>query len=156
MCPLQAPPSSRPPLPTPSLRSTSATSTTTTCSTPTPTVPAPWPAETWEFTATSVASSVAGHHDNLATAKGFFQNLPITDTDPGCYNIEVKADVTRTLGFWQTHTTFTEKIFTDELDSSITIGNKVINSSDALFSGFYSGISRDSEGAKRSPDDQCG
>ena len=60
---------------------------------------------------------------------------------------------TRTLGFWQTHTAFTTTIF-DGI-KPITIGSKTIDTPAKLFGGFYSSISKKTDGTKRSSLDQA-
>ncbi len=62
---------------------------------------------------------------------------------------------TRTLGFWQTHTTFTSSVFGI---STWTIGSKTIwtnITSSSLFAGFYASIPKKSTGAKRLAIDQA-
>jgi len=61
---------------------------------------------------------------------------------------------TRTLGFWQTHTTYTSGVFAG-FSGTLTIGTKNIDTTNKLFAGFYASISKDSNGAKRSQLDQA-
>jgi hypothetical protein len=66
---------------------------------------------------------------------------------------------TRTIGFWQTHTDFTKYIFDNKLSSSIQIDStsshaKTINDYGKLFGAFYAGISKSTDGTKRSTIDQ--
>ncbi|MGQ0536391.1 MAG: hypothetical protein ACT4PT_09990, partial [Methanobacteriota archaeon] len=69
------------------------------------------------------------------------------------------AKVTRTLGFWQTHTAFTTSIFTTKLGGTMTLGNATHNvtldTTGKLFGGYFASISKTSVGAKRSPLDQA-
>jgi len=62
---------------------------------------------------------------------------------------------TRTLGFWQNHTAFTESVFHNQSGGSVTLGGMVINTDAKLFGGFLAGISRTSTGTKRSALDQA-
>lgn len=62
---------------------------------------------------------------------------------------------TRTLGFWQTHTQFTESVFNGTSGGSITLGGMAINTDGKLFGGFLAGISKKSDGTKRSALDQA-
>jgi hypothetical protein len=67
--------------------------------------------------------------------------------------------VTRTLGFWQTHTSFTTKVFTDLLGSSMPIGTAphkgVITTTGQLFGGFYASIPKTTSGTARTALDKA-
>jgi len=69
------------------------------------------------------------------------------------------ALVTRTLGFWQTHTEFTESIFANELGGTMPIGTSPhkgnITTDGELFGAFYASIPKMTDGAKRSTIDQA-
>lgn len=74
---------------------------------------------------------------------------------------------TRTIGFWQTHTDFTTKIFNNYLNSSNKFVGENANVVDGtthkgkittvgqLFGGFYAPIAKTTTGAKRTPVDQA-
>ena len=74
---------------------------------------------------------------------------------------------TRTLGYWQTHTSFTTAIFTDYLtvQGNNFIGQNVpvvpgthkgiLTSTSQVFGGFYAPIAKTSTGTKRTPGDQA-
>ncbi|MBI3572859.1 MAG: hypothetical protein HY092_01525, partial [Candidatus Kerfeldbacteria bacterium] len=67
--------------------------------------------------------------------------------------------VTRTLGFWQTHTDFTWKVFTTQLGGSMPIGTAphkgFITTKAQLFGGFYASIPYKTDGSKRNPIDKA-
>ena len=72
--------------------------------------------------------------------------------------------VTRTPGFWQTHTTFTSKILQDYLGGSLTVGNvshlRTItnlagNGNSRLFGAFYSSIPKKTNNANRTALDKA-
>ena len=68
----------------------------------------------------------------------------------------VVVEATRTIGFWQTHTNFTEWVFDNRLNSTIRIDTnsthaKVINTYGELFGAFYASIPKNSDGDKRTP-----
>ncbi len=93
--------------------------------------------------------SNAGYTETLSTDcsgtinVGEVKTCTITNND--------KPMPTRSQGFWQTHTTYT---LTKLGVSSWTIGTKTINSTN-IFSAFYAGISKKSNGSKRSALDQA-
>ncbi len=62
--------------------------------------------------------------------------------------------VTRTPGFWQGHTSFTEFVFNTQLGGSMQIGNAphkgVITTYGQLFGAFYAGVSTQTDGTNRS------
>jgi hypothetical protein len=66
---------------------------------------------------------------------------------------------TRTIGFWQTHTNFTEWVFDHKLGGTITIDSgtshaKTINTYGKLFGAFYCSIPKNSDRTKRPSIDQ--
>ena len=72
--------------------------------------------------------------------------------------------MTRTPGFWQTHTTFTSKILQDYLGGSLTVGNvshlRTItnlagNGNSRLFGAFYSSIPKKTNNANRTALDKA-
>ena len=60
---------------------------------------------------------------------------------------------TRSQGFWQTHTNYTNGVFGNI--GSLTIGTKVIDSQSELFSGFYANIAKTTTNKKRTVLDQA-
>ena len=63
--------------------------------------------------------------------------------------------ITRTIGFWQTHTAFAKSIF-DGLGGNLEIGSKDIDTTNRLFAGFYASIAKESNNkTKRSAIDQA-
>jgi hypothetical protein len=71
---------------------------------------------------------------------------------------------TRTIGFWQTHTTFTSYVFANLLGGSTTVGfgahkgivtNILEPLKSELFGGFYAAIAKTTTGGKRTPIDQA-
>ena len=60
---------------------------------------------------------------------------------------------TRTIGFWQTHTTYTSGVFAGI--NPLTIGTHVIDSTSKLFAGFYASIPKTTTGAQRTALDKA-
>jgi hypothetical protein len=83
-----------------------------------------------------------------------------SESNPADEHLVVVIPVTRTQGFWATHTAFTEYVFDTYLGGRIVIGasgphQKVIDNYGKLFGGFWASISRSSSGAKRPAIDQA-
>jgi prealbumin domain-containing protein len=90
----------------------------------------------------------AGYVKTLSTdcvgtiAVGESKTCTITNDD--------KPQATRTQGFWQTHTDYTSSVF-GEFSGPLQIGSKLIDTQGKLFGGFYSHLSKESNGkTKRS------
>lgn len=99
-------------------------------------------------------SQVCGTLNNVANVTAANEDPAQTGDNSARAAITVVCPViTRTLGFWQTHTNYTESVF-DGINP-ITLGGMVINSYGKLFGGFYAGISKTSSGGKRSSIDQA-
>lgn len=92
------------------------------------------------------------------SATGVEVNLGLAD-DVTCTFVNTKESPTRTLGFWQTHTSYTSNVFTNVLLSNMPIGIEPhkgsITSTAQLFGAFYASISKTTTGAKRSALDQA-
>jgi hypothetical protein len=67
-------------------------------------------------------------------------------------NEEVTLQITRTQGFWQTHTAYTTSVFAT---STWTIGTHNIDTVGELFAGFYASIPKTSTSTNRSALDQA-
>jgi hypothetical protein len=79
--------------------------------------------------------------------------------DVTCTFVNEKLAPTRTIGFWQTHTTFTSSKFTTVLGSNMPIGvaphKGSITTVNQLFGGFYASIPKTTTGAKRTELDKA-
>lgn len=66
---------------------------------------------------------------------------------------------TRTIGFWQTHTTFTSSIFDNQLLGTLNVGTgghiRTIDDYGKLFGGFYAPMAKKTTGQKRAAIDQA-
>lgn len=99
-------------------------------------------------------TQVCGTLSNTANVTATNEDQTKTNDNSASASITVNCPViTRTLGFWQTHTQFTENVFASS--GPMTLGGMVINDNGKLFGGFYAGISKTSTGAKRSALDQA-
>lgn len=114
--------------------------------------------EAWVWSYTTLISSdttfnVAGHGtdplgNDITPANGY-------TTEGG--NITVKVvNTTRTLGFWQTHTDFTKKVFgLTPLNIGSGSHKGPVETAARVFGGFYAPIAKTTSGAKRTPGDQA-
>jgi uncharacterized repeat protein (TIGR01451 family) len=95
-----------------------------------------------------------GRIDNTATARNQEPMNASASTTVTC-----PQNATRTLGFWQTHTAYTERVFDANFSDVMTVGSgghtKTIDSYGKLFGGFYASIPSKSDGHKRNPVDQA-
>lgn len=101
--------------------------------------------------------TTAGTYNWQAVYSGDANNLSATSTcQTETLAVNQPAVPTRTLGFWQTHTAFSESIFHGApLNGTFNLGGMVINTDGKLFGGFYSSIPKTTAGAKRSSVDQA-
>jgi hypothetical protein len=85
-------------------------------------------------------------------------NLPL-GADVTCTFVNHKTSPTRTIGFWQTHTTYTTLIFTTNLLSVMPIGvaphKGSIVTKEQLFGAFYSDIAKKTTKQQRSALDKA-
>lgn len=118
----------------------------------------------WEFGGVScVATGTEAPYDFTNATNGLTINLNLAD-DVTCTFRNNKLGPTRTLGFWQTHTTYTSSVFAANFAGGMQIGSAphkglITNTSSAgqsqLFGAFYSSIPKKSDGkTKRTPLDQ--
>ncbi|TSC81668.1 MAG: hypothetical protein G01um101420_914 [Parcubacteria group bacterium Gr01-1014_20] len=79
-------------------------------------------------------------------------------------NISYSRAITRTIGFWQTHTKFTSKMFTTKLGGTLNVGtsthvrvitNTQAHSQSRLFGAFYSSISKKTNNTNRTSLDKA-
>jgi len=120
----------------------------------------------------AVGQSAIGTLNHTYAAAGNYTNFAnATGTDQTGANVTAFANATvvvipppslatRTIGFWQTHTNFTEWVFDNKLGSSIPIDTnsshaKLINNYGKLFGAFYAGISKNTDDSKRPAIDQA-
>ncbi len=116
--------------------------------------------ETWTWTWTGVINV-----ETIFTVNGIGTdplgnpvNGPTYASETTSKTIKV-IGATRTIGFWQTHTTFTTSVFANQLGGNITIGvaphKGQLTEIGQVFGGFYAPIAKTTTGAKRSPVDQA-
>lgn len=117
--------------------------------------------ESWTWTCTILISSnttfsVAGHGTDSFRTDISAANGVTSESASTTVNV---IGTTRTLGFWQTHTTFTSYVFGTIMGSSMPIGTAphrgVLTTTAQIFGGFYAPIAKTSTGAKRNPVDQA-
>lgn len=124
------------------------------------------PGESWVWSYTVLINgnttfTVAGHGtdplgNDISPQNGY-------TTEGGSTTVTV-IGTTRTLGFWQTHTTFTSFVFLTFFPTGMPIGtaphkgvitNIQLPGQSQLFGGFYAPIAKTTTGAKRTPVDQA-
>ncbi len=105
----------------------------------------------------AIVFNTAGTFYWQASYSGDAKNVAATSTCTTEILIVNQPQVpTRTLGFWQTHTQYSESVLAGApLNGTITLGGMTIDSNGKLFGGFYSGIAKNSTGTKRSAVDQA-
>ncbi len=119
------------------------------------------PGETWSWTVSVLISAnttftVVGHGtdplgNDITPTNGYASETSSTTV--------MVVTTTRTLGFWQTHTSFTSAVFSTILGGSLPIGiaphKGVLITAAQIFGGFYAPIPKTTAGAKRTPVDQA-
>ncbi|MGE5297637.1 MAG: hypothetical protein ACM3KM_00550 [Acidobacteriaceae bacterium] len=99
-------------------------------------------------------TEVCGPLNNTANVTAANEDQTKTDDNSASASIMVNCLFpTRTIGFWQTHTAYTESVFAAH--GPITLGGMTISTNGQLFGGFLAGISKTSDGTKRSAVDQA-
>jgi hypothetical protein len=143
--------------------------------------PFPGPTGTVEFYVLAPGDVWTKYDTETLDASGTATSIPYKPSLPGTYYFKAKylgdsnydpaesgetaepLDVlqvlvpTRTIGYWQTHTKFTEWVFDNKLNSLITIDSgtshaKTIDTYEKLFGAFYASIPKNSYRTDRSPD----
>jgi hypothetical protein len=109
----------------------------------------------WQFNGvTCVNTDGETPYTNITNVpNGVTVNL-VANADVTCTFVNVKISPTRTLGFWQTHTTYTSGVFTSApISSSMPIGTALhkgfITTVQQLFGAFFSNIAKTTLGTKR-------
>ena len=120
----------------------------------------------WKFNGvTCVVTETQTPYTFTSVTNGLTINLNLAG-DVTCTFLNEKLNPTRTLGFWQTHTTYTSSIFQTYFGTTgMKIGNGTthkayitnVQSTGAsqLFGGFYASIPKTSTGVKRSDIDKA-
>jgi len=120
---------------------------------------------------TPSATAIALFNDADANGAGFIPGsnqivAVLCDAGPDVQEVMIELTVpptttgaTRTIGFWQTHTTFTEWVFDNKLSGSIQIDSstshaKNINTYGKLFGAFYCSIPKNTDHTSRPGIDQ--
>lgn len=116
----------------------------------------------WKFEGATCVNTVGGTpYTNVSNVAN---GITIT-LDPGadvtCTFVNHKESPTRTLGFWQTHTSYTSGVFAAApLNGSMLIGNGTthkgpVDTINKIFGAFYSSIPKTTTGANRTPLDKA-
>lgn len=121
--------------------------------------------ETWVWTVTLTISE-----NTVFTVNGIGTDLLGNPVNGPTYASESTAQTvkvlgtTRTIGFWQTHTTFTNYVFQNLMNGSTTVGsapskgtvtNVTLAGQSELYGGFYASLTHKAGGGKRNPLDQA-
>lgn len=113
----------------------------------------------WEFKGVScIVTGSQTSYNFTPVTNGMSISLNLGD-DITCTFNNHKPSPTRTLGFWQTHTSYTSSVFASSpISGSMTIGiptRKTIDNTAKLFGAFYAPIAKTTTGVKRSQIDQA-
>jgi hypothetical protein len=123
----------------------------------------------WTQFASKSLSGGTAYADYLPLAAGDYyfnvtysgdSNYQPSKSDPATEHLVVVIPVTRTQGFWATHTAITCSVFSDKLGGKIDIGTKPghyknITKCGDLMGAFWSSIPRKTDGTRRSAIDQA-
>ena len=110
----------------------------------------------WAYQVTVYADTtyVVTGYGEVVGLEGVVVTYPAYPSEQTTFKVKV-VGTTRTQGFWQTHTAFTEYVFKNYAGSYIDLGWKEITNIEDLMGMFWANNAKKSDGTKRSQLDQA-
>ena len=121
------------------------------------------PNQYWKMKQVTCANSAGGAYTNLTTGTNSATITLTPGVNVTCTYVNEKLSPTRTLGFWQTHTTYTTSIFNTKgpffIGQNVTVGATThkgkLTAAGQVFGAFFAPIPKTTIGLKRSAVDQA-